>query len=116
SVLEMAEGVDGKAIERRLVVSLAEEPGVGCVPEILEKKEPGCLFRREDARDGEKGPDILLRRRRIHQDRPLAAPPQPLVAAERGVTGKRLALGRAPAGADEEILDKRGAVSHRRRE
>jgi hypothetical protein len=126
AALQMDEDVDGECVKRRLVGALGEQSRIGAVAEILQQQQAGCLVARQyggrtqgeavqHGGDRKEGADILLRRRRVHEDRAFSIERQALIAAERGVAGKRSALGMTPAGAGEKCDDHGGALSHWRR-
>ena len=123
---QLDQQIDGELVEMFLGLAPRQEAGIGIVAEILQQQEPGGLIRRQDRRHGQaraaqkprhrqEGPDIL-RRRRIHEDRGLALPRQPLIAAEGGIARDGPALGRTPAGRGQESFDQQGPRARSRRD
>ncbi len=123
--MERDQEIDGERVKRLLRRALRQEPRIGGVAEILEQQQTRGDVLGEDARraesqpaqqprDRQERPHILLRRRRVHQDRAEGRRLEPLVAAEGGVAGEPAARRFAPAGGGEKSGDALGALSHRR--
>ena len=123
AAMQRDQHVDRHFVKRALVLAFRQEPREGAVAEIFDQQQPGLFFGGEDrrraeieraqmARDGEIGPHIFLRRRRIHQHRRGGAAREAAIAPEGSIAGKRRALGIGPAASREERRDLRVALSH----
>src|SRR5260221_7163373 len=122
--MEMDQYIGGQRVELalagRVVVERFPQP---CVPEIAEQQQPLVEVGRKDlgrfeapadqpVGDGDERARILMRRRRVHQDRAATTMNHPEVAAERGVAGQRQDFGAFPAGCGKET-GRMGRRSHR---
>ena len=122
--MQFDQHVGGERVERRLIAAGGQRAGVGLVAQILQQQQTrgyvgGEDFRRAETepvqqpRDPQEGGDILLRRRRVHQHRAVAAAAQSDIAPERRIAGERMAFRIPPAIRGKETVDGRGSVSHR---
>jgi len=110
-------------VERRLVLTIGEQPGKGGITKILEQKKPGsrilgqnpgCAVAKSNQVTSQhhKGPHILHGWWRIHQDRAAVTNADAVIAPEGCVGGQKGPVGSAPAGYIQKRRDLIISVSH----